>query len=146
MTHDENSGRPRQLDPDLQLNAMLEQLSIEKAPLGLRRKLRRISAEERRKERQWSWQPPRWALAPALAAVPLLVIGIALMQPRQPSQAEIEQARYDLAVAFTYIDKVGNRTGNEIQNVLGDELRHSVKGNLSKHIPFTEQSRKEESI
>jgi hypothetical protein len=145
MTHDERKDRPRENDPDLQLAAMLEQLSIEKAPVSLRRKLKRIPRQERRSNWQWSWQPPRWALAPAMAAVPLLVIGIVLMQPRQPSQAEIEQARYDLAVAFTYLDKVGDRTGSEIQSVIGGELRHSVTDNLSKHMPFTEQSRKEES-
>mgnify|MGYP001815155920 CR=1 FL=1 len=145
MTHDERKDRPRENEPDLQLAAMLEQLSIEKAPASLRRKLRRIPREERRRNWQWAWQPPRWALAPALAVVPLLVVGIVMMQPRQPSQAEIEQARYDLTVAFAYLDKVGNRTGSEIQSVLGAELRHSVTDNLSKHMPFTEQSRKEET-
>jgi hypothetical protein len=90
-------------------------------------------------------QLPRWAMAPAFAVVPLLVLAFVLMQPKQPSAADVEQARQDLVIAFTYLDKVGNRTGNEIQSVLGGQLRHSVKGNLSEHIPFTEQSRKEET-
>jgi len=84
-------------------------------------------------------------MAPAFAAIPLLVLAVVLMQPRQPSPADVEQARQDLAIAFAYLDKVGYRTGSEIQSVLGGELRHSVKGNLSEHIPFTEQSRKEET-
>jgi len=128
-----------------QLNAMMQGLGVERAPASLRRKLKRIPREQRRRDRQWSWQPPRWALAPALAAVPLLVIGIVLMQPRQPSQAEVEQARQDLALAFSYLDKAGYRTGQEIQSVLGSSLRHTVKDSLSKHIPFTEQFRKEET-
>jgi len=130
-------------------NAMMEQLTVEKTPASLSRRLKRIPREQGRKEKRWSWllpgQFPRWAMAPAFAAIPLLVLAVVLMQPRQPSPADVEQARQDLAIAFAYLDKVGYRTGSEIQSVLGGELRHSVKGNLSEHIPFTEQSRKEET-
>jgi len=136
-----------------QIEKLTGQLAIEKAPASLSARLHRIPEEEGRKERtkqpRWSWLRagpfPRWALMPAFAAIPLLVIAVMLMQPRQPSPAEIEQARHDLAVAFTYLDKVGFRTGNEIQTILGAELRHSVKGPLSEHMPFTEQSHKEET-
>jgi hypothetical protein len=83
-------------------------------------------------------------LAPALAAA-LLAVGVVLMLPRQPSQEEIFEAQQELAVAFSYIGRAGVLTGQEIQSVLGGELRHTVKDNLSKHIPFTEQSRKEET-
>jgi hypothetical protein len=138
---------------DAQIDRMLEQLTIEKAPASLSARLHRIPDEESRKERKkesrWSWLKlgpvPRWALAPAFAAVPLLVIAVFLLQPKEPSAADIEQARQDLSVAFTYLDKVGLRTGNEIHHVLGAELRRSVKGPLSEHIPFTEQSLKEET-
>ena len=51
----------------------------------------------------------------------------------------------DLAVAFSYIQDAGLVTGKEIQSVLGEGLRHPVKDNLSEHIPFTEQFRKEET-
>ena len=135
---------------EAQINAMMEQLTVEKAPASLSRRLQRIPREERRKDNRWSWlmpgQFPRWAMAPAFAAIPLLVLTVVLMQPRQPSPADVEQARQDLAIAFAYLDKVGYRTGSEIQAVLGGELRHSVKDTLSEHIPFTEQSRKEETI
>ena len=128
---------------------MMEQLTVEKAPASLSRRLKRIPREQRRKENRWSWLtqgsfragPWRRQLLPS----PLLVLAFVLMQPQQPSAAEVEQARQDLAIAFAYLDKVGYRTGNEIQTVLGGELRHSVKDNLSEHIPFTEQSRKEET-
>ena len=138
---------------DTQIEAMMEQLKIEKAPASLSLRLNRIPEEETRKERlkerRWSWLKPgsfpRWALVPAFAAVPLLVTIVVLMQPRQPSPAEVEQARQQLAVAFHYLDKVGYRTGNEIKTVLGDELRHSVKDPLSEHMPFTHQSLKEET-
>lgn len=138
---------------ETQIDRMMEQLTIEKAPATLSARLNRIPDEEGRKGRarkqRWSWLRagplPRWALAPAFAAVPLLVVAVILMQPQQPSAAEVEQARQDLAIAFAYLDKVGYRTGSEIQTVLGSELRHSVKDTLSEHIPFTEQSLKEET-
>ena len=73
------------------------------------------------------------------------MLTVLLLHPSQPSAAEVEQARQDLVVAFAYLDKVGSRTGNEIQNIVGGELRHGVKDKLSEHIPFTEQSRKEDT-
>jgi hypothetical protein len=151
MKKDNWNNRPGEDEmPESPIDVMMERLAVEKAPASLSRRLKRIPREQGRKEGSWSWlipgQFPRWAMAPAFAAVPLLVVAVVLMQPRQPSPADVEQARQDLAVAFTYLDKVGYRTGNEIQTVIGDELRHSVKDKLSKHIPFTEQSRKEETI
>lgn len=137
-------------DRDTQIESMMAQLSVEKAPASLTRRLMRIPREERRKARRGSWWPspndaPRWVLAPAFAAVPLLVLAVFLMRESGPSQTEVEQARQDLAIAFAYIDRAGFRTGEEIQSALGGELRHTVKGNLSKHIPFTEQSHKEDT-
>ena len=139
---------------DEQLEAMLAELEIEKAPAILTSRLNRIPEQESRKGlsgfnqwfARWFANPaPRWVMAPALAAVPLIVLTVALMQDRGPSADEVDQARQDLAVAFAYLDKAGVRTGNEIQNILGSELRHSVKEPLSEHMPFTEQFRKEET-
>ena len=134
---------------DAQLDALMEQLTVEKAPASLTRRLKAIPREQARAGSRWSWltppQFPRWAMAPAFAAIPLLVVAVMLMQPRQPSAAEVEQARQDLIVAFTYMDKVGVRTGSEIQTILGSELRRGVKDTLSEHLPFTEQSLKEET-
>lgn len=145
MTHDE-----RYDGSDEQLEAMLEQLDIEKAPASLSSRLNRIPEEESNKGWKWPWQwfsnpMPQWVMAPALAAVPLIVLAVFLVQDRGPSEAEVEQARRDLAVAFAYMDRAGVRTGAEIQNVLGSELRNSVKKPLSEHMPFTEQFRKEET-
>jgi len=146
---EQGDGAPAETPLDRELDALFAQLDIERAPPGLTRRLYRIPQEQRGR-RSW-WQRllapgpgPRWVLVPALA-VALLAVGVALMSPRQPSQEEIFQARHDLAVAFSYIDRAGVLTGQEIQAVLGGELRHTVKDNLSKHIPFTEQSRKEET-
>ena len=58
---------------DKQIEAMMEQLTIEKAPASLSLRLNRIPEEESRKARlkkeRWSWLKPgpfpRWALVPA---------------------------------------------------------------------------------
>lgn len=132
---------------DEQLDALFRQLGVEKAPRSLTRRLHRIPREEGFEAgwRQWLWPAgPRRVLVPAFAAA-LLAVGVVLTLPNRPSQAEVLQARQDLALAFKYIDKAGVITGREIQSVLGAELIDPVKDNLSKHIPFTEQSRKEET-
>ena len=161
MTHDGRNDRPDEQDGkaqseallDRQLDALFAEIGVERAPPSLTRRLHRIPDEQQ--ARSGWWRPllspglsPRWVLAPALAAA-LLVVGVYLAMPRQPSQDEIFRARHDLAVAFSYIDKAGALTGREIHHVLDSELREElrdpVKSNLSKHIPFTEQSRKEET-
>lgn len=123
-----------------QLQRGLDGLALERAPASLRRKLRRIPKEQRRLA-----NAPRWAPALALAMVPVLVVGVGLLAPRQPSRADVERARQDLAVAFRYIDKVGQRTGEHIQDIMETGLRHGVKDPISRHMPYTEQFQKEES-
>jgi hypothetical protein len=123
-----------------QLQRGLDQVGVERAPASLRRKLRNIPRNNRQ-----SFRPQRWVMVTAMAAIPLLAIGLVLMQPQQPSKAEVEKARQDLAVAFAYIDKVGSRAGGQIHTVLGSQLRHGVTDTISKHFPYTEQSLKEKN-
>ena len=132
-----------------QLEALLDQLEIEQAPPSLTRRLHRIPLDEQGQDRWWQrlwapWRRRRWVLVPAMAAA-VLVLAVVLTLPRQPSQEDIRQARQDLAVAFSYIERAGVVTGEEIQSAIGGELHHAVKQNLSKHIPFTKQFRKEET-
>ena len=122
-----------------ELQRGMDHLGIERAPASLRKKLRQIPRAEKPFLRQ-----RRWVMTTAMACVPLIAITVVLMQPSQPSQADVEQARQDLALAFTYIDKVGYRTGDYMQRVLGAELRRGVTDNLSRHFPYTEQSHEEE--
>ena len=149
MTHDEIKSLT-----DEQLEAMLADLDTEKAPASLTSRLNRIPEEEgsrgwsglkRRLGRLFDNPTPRWVMAPAMAAVAVAVLAVVLMQDRGPTAAEVEQARQELAIAFAYLDKAGVRTGAEIQDALGGELRHSVKQPLSEHMPFTESFRKEET-
>jgi len=123
-----------------QLQRSMDSIGIEQAPASLRHKLRAIPRDNRQGQR-----PRRWVMTTAMASIGLLAIGFVLMQPQQPSRADVEQARQDLAVAFNYLDKIGNMTGDRIHSVLGSELRSGVTDNISKHIPFTEQSLKEKN-
>jgi len=157
MTHHEHDVRPNEplgsahseKELDRQLDALLAELEVEPAPPALRRRLRRIPRAEGGKHDAWKRLFPggpmrSWALVPALA-VALLAVGIVVMLPDEPPEEEVLRVRQELAVAFSYIDRAGVLTGQEIQSVLGGELRRSIKGNLSRSIPFTEQSRKEET-
>jgi hypothetical protein len=110
-----------------QLQQAMEHLRPEQAPASLRRRLRRIPRQHRP-----AYLQPRFAAA--MAIVPLLVVAVVLMQPRQPSQAEIQQARQDLAVAFAYIDRVSDRTFSRMEQEVGDELKDAVGGSVIKSI------------
>jgi hypothetical protein len=123
-----------------ELQRDMDQLGIERAPRSLRKKLAQIPRAQRP-----VFQRRRWVAAAALASIPVLAISLVLMQPQQPSASEIEKARQDLAVAFTYIDRVGSRTGSYLNSVLGTELRQGVTDNISKHFPYTENPQEENS-
>jgi anti-sigma factor RsiW len=111
-----------------QLQRAMEHVRVERAPASLRRKLRRIPGQHRPLYLQ-----PRWAAA--LAAVPLLVISMVLLQPREPSQAEIDKARQELAIAFAYIDRVSDRALDRIEQEVGGELTDAVGESVMKSIP-----------
>ena len=122
-----------------ELQRGMDQLGIERAPASLRKKLRKIPRAEKPFNR-----PRRWVMAATAAGVSLLAINLIMTPLEQPTTADVEQARRDLALAFTYIDKVGYRTGDYVQGVLGEELSRGVTENLSGYFPYTEQSQKEE--
>ena len=120
-----------------QLQRAMEHAGIERAPASLRKRLRRIPREQRP-----AWQQPRWAMA--LAAVPLVVLTVMLTQPRGPSPEEVQQARQELAVAFAYIGKVGNRTSSQLESQLGNEFGHNVAEKVIENVPGLIPEQKEE--
>ena len=85
---------------------------------------------------QFSLLQPRWAMA--LAAIPLVVIAVSLMQPDTPSASEIAQARQEMAIAFAYLDKAGVITGREIESTVGHTMADAVTGSVNKSHPITE--------
>ncbi len=113
-----------------QLQQAMEQLRPEPAPASLRRKLRRIPREQASRPR---FLQPRWVAA--FATVPVLAITLVLIQPQEPSRSEVEKAAAELAIAFAYIDRVSNRTVNEIERQVGGELQQAVGGSVLKSIP-----------
>ena len=110
-----------------QLQQALATLPRERAPVSLRRKLRRIPAQQRRQERRGA-HGFRWAAA--LAAIPLVLIAVSQLGPREPSEAEIEQARKDLALAFAYLEKASRTTRREIESSIDDGMGDPVTGKV----------------
>lgn len=122
-----------------QLQRAMEQVRVEKAPASLRRRLRRIPRAE-----SPAWRQPAWVAA--FAAVPLAIAVIALTQrspvpatppgptSERPTAAQVEQARQDLAVAFAYIDRVGERAGNRIELEVVDGMSNAVAGSVFRTI------------
>jgi len=126
----EDQRLAREIIEAYQLQQALEQLRVEAAPASLTRRLRRIPREQVPR----SWQvKPRWAAA--LAAVPLAVLALWLVQPHEPSRAEIEKAAADLAIAFSYIEKVSDRTAGRIEREVGGELQQAVGGSMIRSLP-----------
>lgn len=135
-THDQRLARD--IVEAYQLQQALERLGTEPAPVGLRRRLKRIPREHGRRPLLLQ---PRWVSA--FAIVPLVAITLALLQPQQPSRAEIEQAAAELAVAFAYIDRLSRRTAVAIEQEVGGELSEAVGGSVIKSIPQTNPDLKE---
>lgn len=129
------------------VQAMIEDLEIERAPASLRKKLSRIPRTESAGNRTWLGMPG-WAPVGAMAAIPLVVIAMVMMQPgpSQPeyTQAEVLRARQEVLTAFAYLDRIGERTGRKIENELAEELSDSVNDTVGRYMPFTHQSEQEE--
>jgi anti-sigma factor RsiW len=122
-----------------QLQRLLAEIPQERAPDSLRARLQRIPAEQESAERRIAearksvkrsgrrprWFEPRWAMA--LAALPLVVaLGIQFSGPKEPTDAELAQARQDLALAFAYLEKASRVTEREIEHSIGAGMRDPV--------------------
>jgi anti-sigma factor RsiW len=143
-----------------QVHKNLDQLRPETAPASLRRKLRRIPREQKAATGRLVFAMPRWLPAGGLAAMVLVAVAMLLNEPagrtvissqatasRSASDAaRREQTRRELAIAFFYLDKAGLRLGQEIREVLNDELSAPVKDELSKHMPYVGPAHKENNV
>lgn len=139
------------------LQSGLDELEIERAPASLRSRLAEIPGAEKKqsaeKKQPTHWfGMPRWVSAGALAAVPLLVIAMVMMQSQpelaeQPefTEAEILQARQDVIVAFAYLDRIGDRAGRQIESEISEELSSGVNRNVTRYMPYTNNSLQEET-
>jgi len=114
-----------------QLQQAMETIHVERAPASLSKRLRAIPREHRTRP-AFSVFQPRWAMA--LAAIPLVLISVSLMQPDRPSEADITQARQEVAIAFAYLDKAGVITGREIESTVGHTMANAVTGSVERAI------------
>jgi len=114
-----------------QLQKAMDEIRVEHAPASLRKKLRAIPRQQRARRTPVFLQP-RWIMAAAV--VPLVLVVASLMQPDTPSVEEIEQARYELALAFAYLDRAGKRAGNEIETTVGHTMSDAITGTVIRNI------------
>ena len=152
---EDNAELARAIVEAYALQASLDELHVERAPDSLRAKLAAIPTTARKQSARW-FGMPRWVPAGAMAAIPLLVIAMVMMQPdpasgpertAQPefTEAEIRKAREEVMIAFAYLDRIGERTGKHIESELAEELGSSVTENISRYMPYTGNSEQEES-
>ncbi len=102
------------------LREALAELPAERAPRSLQRRLQRIP---RRAGRRFRWWRPAWALA---LLVPVVAV-IAVQQQRLAQQeAELAQARQDLALALSYIEKANTIAAGQINAAMAVGLTRPV--------------------
>ena len=121
-----------------QLQQAMDEIHVERAPASLNKRLLAIPSEHKT---LISWLQPRWAMA--LAAIPLVIITLTVMQPDTPSEAEIVQARQDLALAFAYLDRAGQMTGREIESKVGNTMSDAIAGSVIRNIKSQYENSKE---
>ena len=123
-----------------QLQRVMADIKVERAPASLNKRLRAIPREQRPAAGIKLFQP-RWVMA--LAAVPLAIIAVSIMQPDTPSEAEIVKARQELAIAFAYLDKAGAMTGRGIEATVGNTMADAVTGSVNRAIKLQNETSKE---
>jgi len=126
-----------------QLQQAMDAVHVERAPASLRKRLNAIPREQRADSRFRLLQP-RWAMA--LAAIPLAIIAVNLMQPATPSADELAKARQELAIAFAYLDRAGNITGREIESKVGQTMADALSGSVNRTIKLQNENSKEKEV
>lgn len=126
-----------------QLQQVMDAIPVERAPASLGKRLRAIPREQRPAPGIRLFQP-RWVMA--LAAVPLAIIAVSLMQPETPSEAELDRARQELAIAFAYLDKAGAITGRRIEATVSHTMADAVTGSVNKAIKLQNENSKEKEV
>jgi anti-sigma factor RsiW len=149
----DNTELARLIVEAYQLQQMMAGLPQDRAPASLTKRLLAVPAEQKAKQKAEQkaekaitargWFRPGWVMA--VAAVPLVVIAMNMMQPKQPSAEEIAQARHDLAIAFAYLDKAGRVTGREIESTVGNTMTDAITGSVFKNVKSQYELSKENS-
>jgi len=126
-----------------QLQQAMDDIPVEPAPASLGKRLRAIPREQRPAAGIKLFQP-RWVMS--LAAVPLAIIAVSLMQPDTPSDTEVARARQELAIAFAYLDKAGAITGRRIESTVSHTMADAVTGSVNRAIKLQNENSKEKEV
>lgn len=102
------------------LGAALAELPKEHAPRSLQRRLQQIP---RRAGRHHWWLRPAWALALLVPAVAVITLQ---QQHLARQEAELAQARHDLALALSYVEKANTIAAGQINAALAVGLAQPV--------------------
>lgn len=109
----ENPERSRDLAAARQLKLSLAGMPLVPAPKHLSRKLLRVAGP--------AWAPFWLRRGAALACVALVVV-VTNLGDADPSEAEIEQGRRDLALALSYLSKATQQTNQQINQRLSSAM------------------------
>jgi anti-sigma factor RsiW len=123
-----------------QLRQMLAGMPARQAPRQLRRKLQAISRPSA------PWTPAHWSWlrrGVAIACLPLVLVVANLGDSNQPSAAEINQGRRELALALGYINQAGQRANIEINHAIGSGLIRPVNEQTLRTLSLPTVLRKE---
>jgi len=126
-----------------QLQQAIDEVGVERAPPSLTNRLYAIPREQKPKRMFSLWQP-RWLTT--MAAIPLAIIVLTLVQTDTPSATELAQARQELALAFAYIEKAGSVTGREIELSVGHTMADAVTGSVNRTIKSQSELYKEKEV
>ena len=100
------------------LTLALSDIPQERAPRGLRRKLRRIPRQQRALDRP-GFFVPRWAMA--LSVLPVVLASYLYWENSQQAQL-IAQGRQDLEVALTYLDEANRKASTHVLHTIESGL------------------------
>jgi len=122
----DNSHRTKNSIDAWQIQAGLELPETVSAPESLRRKLRAIPVQNNEAENSLL----HWG---ALASITIILATLLLIntQPvsEDPTQAEVDQARTELLVAFNYLNQVGQQANDHMKREIGGAMQDAlVKG------------------
>ena len=119
----EDAALGKDLAAAIALQKALANLPTDKAPASLNRKLQAIPGRNRRRLSTWLLRP-QWAFATVLLLV--LAGGGEMYQQHRQQQTELAQAKQDLALVLTYLEKFSRNANHQIQSTVSDVTSEPV--------------------
>lgn len=138
---EEDRALARAIIEAYQLQQVMAAIPQERAPASLRRKLKQVPRMQKALNRP-TWAQPQWVAA--MAVIPLVVIiAISQMGTKEPTEAEIVQARQDLALAFAYVGMASRKAGLQLESTvetgLAEPVTKSTIGTLNEQLDLNKE-------